>query len=237
MRVSKGQAQGVATDGRIQVRREGKTALDWASVDRQIGSVAVAGDWLLIIEQGRQLWAVALLGTAPGAIITPPAPDEESPETAEVVTGTDTVPPTWSGTYRDGKWRTDTSHMIQGPSSWGMSKAAAFYGSRLKSLPGSITSLKVRCERLTYGSYSAQRPTMALLSGTKRPSGFPTVRDTANGPLLGRPGSVEWWTVPSGWLDDFDSGAAGGIGIVGTGNYMRLDGPGFRVTAKWRDER
>ncbi|MFT4295646.1 MAG: hypothetical protein QM582_09570 [Micropruina sp.] len=237
MRATKGQAQGVAAAGLIQVRREGKTDLDWASVDRQIGSVAVAGDWLLLLEQDRQLWAVALLGTAPGPIIAPPAPEEDSPETAQIVTGTDTIPPTWSGTWRDGKWRGDTSHMIQGPSSWGMSRGAAFYGKKLKSLPGSITSMKVRCERLTYGSYSQQRPTMALLAGTSKPSGWPTVRDTASGPLLGGPGSVESWTVPTSWLDDFNSGAAGGIGIVGTSNYMRLDGPGLRVTAKWRDQR
>lgn len=237
MKVTKGQAMGAASGGLIEVRRRGKTITETASVDRQIGAEAVAGDWLLILEQDRLLFAVALLGTAPGTVETIDGPTETQPESATILTGSDAVAPVWSGTYRDGRWRTDTSHMIQGPSSWGMSKGAAFYGRRLKSLPGELTEVKVRCERLTYGSYSSQRPTMALLSGLYRPSGFPTVRDTNLGPLLGAPGSVEYWEVPSSWLDDLTSGDAGGIGVVGTSNYMRLDGPGMRLKVKWRDER
>lgn len=236
MKVSKGQVRAVATGGVLTVRRLGKATDDRASVDRQVGSVAAAGDWVLLIEQAGQLWAIALLGTSPSAIIDPPDPDEQAPEATRIVRGTDTVPPTWSGTYRSGSWRSDTDHMVQGPSSWGTSRGAAFFGRKLRSLPGSITSAQVRCERLTYGSYAASRPRMALLAGTSRPSGFPSVRAEANGPLLGAPGSVEWWTMPASWLADLNSGAAGGIGVIGD-TYMRLHGPGLRVKAKWRDER
>lgn len=236
MKVTKGQVMAAASGGQIQVRRKGKATNDYATVDRQIGSAAGVGDWLSLLEADGQLFAFMLLGTSAGGVVVPPTPGEDAPETAQTVTGSDTVPPTYSGTYRDGKWRTDTSHAIQGPSSWGMSRGAAFYGRKLAALPGVITSMQVRVERESYGVYAAQTPTMALLSGQSKPSGFPTVRDTTAGPSV-RVGETKWWSVPSGWLADINSGAAGGIGVVGTGNYMRINGPGMRVTAKWRDER
>lgn len=183
------------------------------------GIAPAVGDWVLLILDRGTLWALGEIN----------ASTVEVTEPLGVVTtgGTQAFGfgPSWSGSYRGG-WRGDTSHMIQGTSSWGTSKGAAWFGRGFKGRD--LQSVQVRCERLTYGSYSSQRPTMALLPGLTRPSGYPTPIATASGPLLGAPGTVKWWTLPDSWLSHLKSGSAGGIGITGS-TYMRLDGPGFRA--------
>ena len=233
----RGECAALPTGGVMQVTRAGKTTPEWAFVARHVAPVVGRGDKLLLIEDAGQLFVVAILGESPVVppVVAPDPPAEGAPETGTRITGTTLVPPVWTGTYRSGSWRSDTAEMIQGPSSWGMSQGAAFFGRALASVTGDITRLSLHFERLTFGTYAAQQPTVALLSGQTRPSGAPTVRATATGPTLTGPGSTADWTVPAAWLADINSGAAGGFGLVGTSTYMRISGPRFRALATWED--
>ncbi len=211
--------------GLVSVRRAGRDADETVSCDRQLAAAVVVGDWVRVDTSGYPL-AFALLGAAPGAA---PAPTPPAP-TGVVTTGREVLSPQWSGTWRDG-WRSAWSDLVQGPSSWGTSYGAAFFGRAPASL-GTLTAGSVRMIRETYGAYGSGAPQMALLAASGPGASYPTVLATAPGPPMPSVGSVGVFAVPGGWLTLLESGAAGGIGINGT-TYMRVDGPSLTLTLDW----
>ena len=214
--------------GLVVVRRPDRTANETLTCDRLVASVAVAGDWVALRQVGR-LWVVAnLLGTGPGAA---PAGAEPPPSSESSPTGqTHALNPTWSGTWRGGSWRSGWNDLVQGPSSWGLSRGAAFFGLTPRSL-GVLQSGSVWMRRESYGTYGSGAPTLVLLAGTEPGGSYPTVLRTLAGPSLPNIDSTGTVTLPAEWLTDLASGAAGGIGIDNaSGPYLRVDGPSLRLT-------
>lgn len=229
---------GAVQGNRVPVRRNGAAAPERAVVSRHVRDVQ-PGELVWLMLNAGQLWVVGIMGTAPVPELPPPVdiPGEPPPAPPAVERpvsrGTTVMGPAWSGTHRGGTWRRDTNHLIQGDGGWGRSWGAAFWPESLRML-GRITAARLRCERLSFGVYSRQHPTMLLLEGGKT-SSFPRVLASAVGPGLGGPGSVETWTVPSDWLPRLSSGEAGGIGIGVDAStpYMRLDGADFALSVDW----
>ena len=229
MNLTRARVESAASGGSITVRMAGNTTSESVSCARDVAAVAVAGDWVAVIEQDGFTLAIALLGTGPGAA---PAPTADLPTTA-TTTGTQVLAPTWSGTFRGGSWRSSWSDLVQGPSSWGVSQGAAFYGRGPSSL-GTLTGGRLSLRREEYGIYGAGAPTLVLLGASAPGAGYPAILRTEAGPSLPNVGSMSTWTVPALWLADLQSGAAGGIGISNAaGPYMRLDGPSTILTLDW----
>ena len=212
--------------GMVSVRRSGKTTDELVSCDRVLASLVAVGDWVRVDTSGFPL-AFALLGTAPGSA---PAPTVPIPEGGSVQ-GTSTLSPAWSGTWRGGAWRTSWSDLVQGPSEWGNSQGAAFFGREPSSL-GTLTAGSLRLRRETYGTYGSGAPLMALLAATEPGAAYPTVLATSAGPSLPYVGSTGTFTLPAAWLTSLQSGEAGGIGVTGS-TYMRVDGPSITLTLDW----
>lgn len=229
-----GTITGVYVAGFLAVKVPGSPRPVRVSAGRQLSS-AVLGEQVLVAVEGSRMWATVLLGTGPVAaqsdvdpVVTAP------PETKTTITGSEACAPTWTGTYRAGSWRPDTSELYQGD--WtgrGINRGAAFYGRKPAGL-GKLTSGKVYLKRLTAGSSAAQRPTVVLLGAKSKPSGWPAVVYDEPGPLLSI-GEGNWWSLPSAWLSKLDSGAAGGIGIyVGSSApYVRLKGSAMTLKLSW----
>lgn len=229
----------VASGGFMTVKLSGKSTTDRVSCARSVSSAAV-GDQVLVGVEGARLWVVALLGVAPPPPPPPPPPDDDQPpppEQQETITGTESCSPTWTGSWRDGSWRPDTSELFQGrlsSSSFGRSSGAAFYGKKPRGL-GHLTSGRLRLVRMQAGVFAAQTPTLVLLGASSRPSSYPSVLDTASGPSLAVRDSASW-ALPGDWLDAFEDGSAGGIGCRLTSSdspYMKFDGSAMTLTLNW----
>lgn len=218
---------------KIQVLRLGRQTSESATVSRHTAGVQV-GEQVRLFEDRGQLWVVAILGTAAVAPAPSPSPLPPVTETQPIVRGTSVVSPEWSGTFRSGSWRPDTSHLIQGAGGgWGRSWGAAFFPGLVRSL-GKIVGGRVRLERLTYGTYASQSPRILLLGGG-RTGAYPPILAAATGPALGAPGSVAEWGYPGDWLPRIASGEAGaiGVGVDADTPYMRFDGPEFLSIFDW----
>lgn len=184
-------------------------------------TAGAVGDTAVVLVQGGQAWVTGVLGVAP-----PPAPPETPP--VDEAGGVDVAPPstptgpqtlalrpTWSGSWRAGAWRSDTSDLYQGDySGRGVNQGGCWWGR----LPSTMVAATLRVVRLAgAGAGAAQTPTMCLLAGMARPAGAPTVLATAPGPALPRSAAASW-TVPAAWVAQMASGAAGGIGITSGGS-------------------
>ena len=160
---------------------------------------------------------------------TPPRPPQEPP--SEPIAWS--ARPVWSGSWRSGSWRSDTSDLYQGDyTGRGVNIGGCWWGR----LPSSIRDGKVTLARASGAGIAAgQIPTMALLAGTNRPAGAPTIIATAAGPRLTRSGagSSADWVIPADWITRLAAGTAGGIGITSGGSrdpYLALDASGRGMT-------
>lgn len=198
-------------------------------VSLAVNDVAVA-----MMAAGR-FWVVGVLGES--APVGPPP--EGTPEPGQMVivpgsapasSGSTPLRPTWSGSWRAGSWRPDTSDLYQGDyTGRGVQSGACWWGA----LPDDLSAAKLRLERLDgAGSGAALAPTLTLLAGTSRPAGAATVLDSVAGPALER-GKGADWTVPAGWLAQLNAKTAGGIGITSGGSaspYLGLSASGVGMT-------
>lgn len=186
-----------------------------------------SGAQVLVVSDSGQSWAVSVTSTAS----TPtPAPSGDSlpvagPETMGSVSGVEVLVPSWSGTWQDGGWREDTQDAIQGD---GVTGAVFWTG---MALFGQITSASVMLNRPGGGSPAA--PTIGLLAGARDPGAFPAVLATATGPPLTGGAPVQW-RAPVDWLPRFQSGEAGGIGLVGN-EPCTIDGPAAAAAITWEE--
>lgn len=233
---SQGWVTATAAGGKITVLRPGRAEPEVLLVDRNAAATAVVGDWVLIDDDGLRPIVVGVLGTGAG----PSTPDGGllPPEATTPASGSDVMPPTWSGTWRGSGWRSSFNDLVQGDGGWGLSQGAAFYGSRPASLGVTFGSGSVHLVRETFGIYGSGTPTMRLLGATAPGGAYPSILATAAGPSLPNVGSAADWPLPSSWLVELASGAAGGIGIgvPGSTPYMRIDGPSMRLTLNWWTE-
>ena len=207
---------------------EGPALLMRHVVDVQPGDVAV------VLLVAGQRWVAGLLGAgvveAPdegeGPVVLPPTPAPVPPERR-------VLRPAWSGTFRAGSWRGDTSDLYQGDyTGRGINIGACWWGA----LPTDLGAATVTLKRLPgAGAVAAVAPTMALLAGTARPSGAPTIMATTPGPSMPRTGagSTREWDIPEAWIGRMASGEAAGIGITTGGArdpYMALSASGVGMT-------
>lgn len=184
-----------------------------------------AGDVLTIVKTGQTWVAVARLYTGAPVVPDNPAPPPSKPA---VVTGKLVIPAVYTGSRRDGNWRTDTTDLVQGAyGGYGNSTGCAFYGSKPRSLAGAtVTGASVRVRRGDGGVYATQQATLWLVTQTTRPSGAPTLTSSTTGPNLATGDSSNAFPVLTAWAQAMVDGTAGGLAVFdSTGSpYVRFTG-------------
>jgi hypothetical protein len=202
-----------------------------------------AGDALLVLKAG-PLWVAVcrLYAAAPAAPAEPPAaPPDPKPS---VTTGKLVVAPVATGTYRDGKWRTDDDDLRQGKyGGYGNNTGAAFYGTKPQSLSGAtVTRATIRVRRPDAGGANAkQATTLRLVTQIKKPGGAPTLTSSTSGPNLRRGSTDDSFDIPTSWAQAMVDGTAGGLAIFDSSGspYVILSGrgdwsPAFTLTIYWQ---
>jgi hypothetical protein len=175
-------------------------------------TVAV-GDVLLVHRVGSIWVASCRLGTAAPA--DQPA-DQDSPDpNPSTYTGTLTVLPTSTGTYRDAAWVASTDDVIQGQrGGWGNATGAAFYGTKPTSLAGAtVTAARLTGLVRTGGPFASTGSTLWLVTENGRPVGAPTLTSSTAGPALVINRPPDDFTVPTAWAQAMVDGTAGGLAL------------------------
>ncbi|MER5703472.1 hypothetical protein ABT023_16225 [Micromonospora sp. NPDC002296] len=205
-----------------------------------------AGDVILVTRVGAQWFATA---RAFAAAPPPPAVGDENqappPPKPLVTTGSLVVPPVETRSWRPiySGWRTDNDDVYQGEyGGQGNHTGAVFYGTKPRSLAGAtVTSARIRVQRLSGGTYAAQSTTMRLMTQSKRPGGVPTLTSSTAGPSLAVGSSTTGFTIPDSWAQAMVDGDAGGLAFhtAGGSPYVRFAGRGswsaaFTLTINWR---
>lgn len=203
-------------------------------IQKQRHVSCAAGDAVQITRLAGAQWVSAAFGTAAapapepggdsassggGKQSTTPTPTQPS------IGGTKPITPKYMGTWRGGKWLTDRTDLMQGNAGWGLCFGAAYYGGKIRDLPGDIKRITMVWSRTQGGVYAAQSPTVHLLAGHSRPAGAPTSLASAAGPAVAVGKTSGPWALPASWLARLDSGEAGGIGVyvAGSSPYQRWD--------------
>jgi hypothetical protein len=189
------------------------------------GSSPVAGDVVLVLRAGSAGWVLGAFGPQPGSP-TPPKPVTPPSN----ISGTATFLPNYTGSYRAGAWRTDTSSLYQGDyTGRGINTGGAYYGFQAKGLAGStVGGVSVAITRGDGGAGSAQAPTLVLL-GNAGPSAAPNVLASQAGPAIAI-GARATVTLPNSWGDQLIAGTADGIGI-----YVNATTPYIQVLGRNAD--
>jgi hypothetical protein len=211
---------------------------------RTVVGVAVAtGNVLIINRRGSSYFVVGVVQAAPAIpatldpLATPPPSDPSPPPKPTITTGTLTCTPVSTSTYRDGSWRSDigsvnSADTFQGRyagSSFGQNSGYAFYGSKPHTINGATcTKITLHARRLSSGSFSAQAPTLSLVTQTTRPGGAPTLNETTGGPSLAVNATTTSFTLPNSWGQALINGTRGGIGMVSSSDnpYIQWAGRG-----------
>lgn len=217
----------VPTNGRVSCRLPGQEAAVSVAAGRSVNG-AMPGDTVLIISDGKALFAIELLGTGPA----PEPPPEEvtvQPVTTEmrmVTRGTVALAASRTGTWRNGAWRDDTDDLWTGNlSGRGDNTGAAFIDGFDAVGTVQVATLHLECAQ---GSGAL---TVLLLVSSWEPDVFPATLASSEGPTVAA-GSVSEWAVPDEWLPLLQSGAAAGFGIQSSSDVM-LSGPRTWATVDW----
>ncbi|WP_293785167.1 hypothetical protein [uncultured Aeromicrobium sp.] len=210
----------------LQVEVDIETA-EPAVVPRVRSYSPVVGDVVLIAKSGGSLYCLGALNPTPtpSPEPAPPAPRPPAPP-PKPMQHTRSFGPLYTGTFRNGSWRSDTSDLYQGD--WtgrGENFGGAHYGDGPSSLRGDAVAGRVHLMRLSGAGVAAPRAPRMRLLAQRGPGPAPTEIAAAWGPALSF-GQSTVWTMPDGWAAALMSGAAGGIGIGSGGEYMGLAGPG-----------
>lgn len=198
------------------------------------------GDVLMVQKVGSQWFCTGRFYTAAPAAVTAAPPPPPKPAT---VTGKLVCSAIYTGSYRDGKWRTDTSDVVQGSyGGSGNSTGAAYYGSKPRTLAGStVTDCWITVRRGSGGAYSAQQTTLRLLGESTRPAGYPSLGSGNAGPTIPTNSTLSHFDIPNSWGQAIVDGSAGGIGIYDSSGspYVRFVGrsdysSSFTLTLSWK---
>lgn len=187
-----------------------------------LGTTYAVDDVVMVARDGTGSFVVGKMGSAA------PPPVVENPPAVKLVKRTATILPTFTDTYRSGRWL-GTGEISQGDwGSYGWKQGAAYYGRQLAALDADLT--KSRSATLYYyrqsgGVFGAQAPTVWTLSGNRKPSGGPSrlTSAVADSVAVNR---AESWKLPTGMLDELLDGTAGGLGIyvASSSPYIVLSG-------------
>jgi hypothetical protein len=230
-----GTAQGAKSGSTVAATVDGETVTVEVARDLTVA----AGDVLLIHKIGAT--RIACCRLFPGAV-TLPDNELSPPAKPTVVTGTLTVPPVETRSYRAGLgWRTDADVHQGTYGGFGNHTGAAFYGSKPSSLAGAtVTAASVLLQRADTGATGAVATTMRLVTETTRPAGAPTLTSTTAGPSLRRR-ERDTFTVPTAWAQAMVDGTAGGLGFFDADGdpYVVFDGrgrwaPAFTLSINWQ---
>lgn len=222
------------------------------------GLTIAVGDTLLIQRIGSTYVATSVIPAAPAVAPTPPPPPETVPDKGDaapapkptVTTGVLTCLPVSTATYRDGSWRSDGGSVnsfdtYQGRyagSSYGRMTGCAFYGSKPRSLSGAtVTKATLKVRRLSGGDFAARTATLRLVSQSTRPSGAPTLNESASGPSLAVNSTATAFVIPDAWAQAMVDGTRGGLAmsISSDSPYIHYAGRGswsaaWTLTIYWR---
>lgn len=201
-----------------------------------VNETPAVGSWAAIVWQrtgparGRGL-VVGSYPTQPAEVVL--AADQSSGGPTVGDTGADTsVPvadrvalilPTDTATWRAGKWRTDTTDVVQGYTSWGTNHGYAFYGGRLDPYAGkTITRIRLRLHTTTSSSAASNPPRLAFHSSENRGNYEPSAVSPWDGPGMSR-GQVSWVDITDKAAQLWESP---GIALVANANadYLRCAG-------------
>lgn len=199
-----------------------------------------AGDVLMVAKVGSQWFATSRFYTAAPAPVDATPPPTPKPTS---VAGKLVVSAVYTGSYRDGKWRTDTTDLVQG--SYGGSSnstGSAFYGSKPRSLDGAtVTDCWITVRRGAGGAYSAQQSTLRLTTQSTKPSGAPTLTSSNTGPSIPTNTTLTRFDIPNSWGQAIVDGTAGGISIFDSSGspYIRFVGrsdysSSFMLSIAWK---
>jgi hypothetical protein len=219
-----------------------------ANVNGTVTTVQVArdltvasGDVLLVDRVGSEWFAVARV--FPASVTTPIENDPPPDPKPAVVTGTTSISPVETRSYRSGSWRRDNDKVYQGQYGGnGNHTGAVFYGAKPRSLAGAtVLSASIRVRRPNEGGANApQATTMRLMTNATRPGGAPTLTSSTSGPSLRRGTTDASFNIPVSWAQAMVDGTAGGLAffesdgspyviLAGRGDY----GPAFTMTIRW----
>jgi hypothetical protein len=201
-----------------------------------------SGDVLIVVPVGSEWFAV---GRGYAAAPTPVEEnDTPPPPKPTLVTGTTSIAPVETRSYRSGKWRTDTDDVYQGAYGGnGNHTGCVFYGRKPRSLAGAeVLAASIRVRRPDAGGANAAQPTtMRLMTNATRPGGAPTLGASTSGPSLRRGTTDSSFAIPTSWGQALVDGSAGGLAfyesdgspyviLAGRGTY----GPAFTLALKWK---
>jgi hypothetical protein len=172
-----------------------------------------AGDVLLILRQGSAWWAIQRLYTAAPASTVEDNTAAPPPKPG-TVTGSTTIAPVETRSYRSSGWRTDSDNVYQGQyGGWGNHTGCAFYGTKPGTLSGAtVTSAKLKVKRVQGGSYAAVTGTLVKITQKTRPAGAPTVTG-GSAVTLPAVGKTSTLTVPTAYAQALVDGTVGGLGL------------------------
>jgi hypothetical protein len=238
---------GVVTGTVITAPSSGVAVVDVGTAQINVnvvrGLTPAAGDVVLVQRQGSARWLIQTLFTA--APPTPADPPDTPPPPVPVTqTGTNVFTPNFTGSYRSGKWRTDTDNVIQGQyaySSYGENNGAAFYGRGPHGLNGATcTRATLKLRRQKAGDYAGRTPTLRLITTSTKPAGAPSYGSSTSGPSMAVDTSTTF-TLPTSWGQALIDGTAGGIGLDAGGSnpYIVMAGKSawssaFVLSISWR---
>ncbi len=240
---SSGMTVTVDLGGETELTADGDLILP--TVQRLRSYSPVVDDVVMVVRSGGSLYCVGALNPTP----PPPDPDPEPapkpdrpkppPPPPKPVTRTRSFGPIYTGSFRSGSWRGDTSDLYQGDwSGRGENFGGAFYGNGPASLRGAAVRARVHMLRVRGAGVAAPRSPRMRLLAQRGPGPAPTEIAAAWGPALGF-GQATVWTLPSGWAQALMNGQAGGIGVGSGGEYLALAGkagwaPAMVLEMTWR---
>lgn len=205
-------------------------------------SVAVH-DPVIVGKVGSQYYVIQRYYTAVGNI--EPSEVDEPPSSPCVIDGKTTFRPRSTGSYRAGRWRTDTDDIYQGEhGSQGNQTGCAFYGTQIAAALGGATVLSatLKAKRLsTGGSHKALPTTLVHVGQNTKPSGAPTIGGSYTGPNLTVDTTRTTIVVDTTLAQALVDGTYGGLGIHDASGspYVRLSGlthysAAFALTISWQ---
>jgi len=225
--VWKAQVRTAYSAGSCTVRRQGESTNRTVSAGRHL-SAAVAGDWVLVVEDLGQCWAVMMIGTGPAAYPDNPPIDGG---TAESVLN---IPPAWTGRitvdnnadtttfagadgWTFGRYQltippyTDVDLTYSGLSEYpGLLGLAISEASLLIVAPDRWPSATAQ---LALFSAPADAPAEGALA-----AGVITQVDAIDGPDFPTPDAGSVITLPGSWRDHLAAGTANAVGLIDSGS-------------------